>query len=66
MGQATKFTPRRSGFFKTGPTNRHVGIYIGNYKFVHASTSNGVTVSALNDDYWSQRYYTARRIINTH
>ncbi|MFS1539849.1 MAG: bifunctional murein DD-endopeptidase/murein LD-carboxypeptidase [Candidatus Phlomobacter fragariae] len=53
-------------FFRTGTTNRHVGIYIGNDKFVHASTSSGVTVSAINDDYWSKRYYAARRIINTY
>lgn len=53
-------------FFRTGPTNRHVGIYIGNDKFVHASTSSGVTVSAINDDYWSKRYYAARRIIDTY
>ena len=31
--------------FKTGRTMRHIGIYIGNDKFVHASTSSGVIVS---------------------
>lgn len=34
----------------------HVGIYLMNNFFVHASSSHGVMISSLNDDYW-QRYY---------
>lgn len=34
----------------------HVGIYLANDKFVHASFSSGVMISDLNDKYW-QRYY---------
>jgi lipoprotein Spr len=34
----------------------HVGIYLGNDKFVHASFSSGVMISDLNDPYWT-RYY---------
>ncbi|QIG06563.1 bifunctional murein DD-endopeptidase/murein LD-carboxypeptidase [Proteus sp. ZN5] len=49
--------------FKTGRTMRHVGIYIGNDKFVHASTSNGVTVSEMSNTYWNKRFYAARRVI---
>jgi len=30
----------------------HVGIYLHNNKFVHASTSNGVMISDLNENYW--------------
>ncbi len=50
--------------FKTGRTMKHVGIYIGDNKFVHASTSSGVIVSEMSNDYWSKRYYAGRRIIN--
>jgi cell wall-associated NlpC family hydrolase len=40
----------------------HVGIYLINNKFVHASTSNGVMVSDLNDSYWKTKYKGAGRI----
>jgi cell wall-associated NlpC family hydrolase len=42
----------------------HVGIYIGDGLFVHASTKNGVIVTPLNHDYYSKRYMGARRIEN--
>ncbi|WP_086109364.1 bifunctional murein DD-endopeptidase/murein LD-carboxypeptidase [Xenorhabdus vietnamensis] len=50
--------------FKTGVRMRHVGIYIGNNQFVHASTSNGVIVSKLTDTYWNKRFYSARRVLS--
>ncbi|MBM7355100.1 UNVERIFIED_ORG: lipoprotein Spr [Enterobacter sp. JUb101] len=49
-------------FFQTGPNRRHVGVYIGNRQFIHASTSQGVTVSTLANDYWHSHFITARRI----
>ncbi|MHC9002346.1 NlpC/P60 family protein [Enterobacter adelaidei] len=51
-------------FFQITKSQRHVGVYIGDEKFVHASTSKGVIISTLKSDYWSDRYTTARRIIS--
>jgi lipoprotein Spr len=41
----------------------HVGIYLGDAIFVHASYSKGVVVSSLLQDYYVQRYHSARRVI---
>lgn len=42
----------------------HVGIYIGNNKFVHAANSNrGVVTDNLTSNYYSNHYITARRIV---
>ena len=48
-------------FFRTGLFDRHVGIYFDDGWFVHASASQGVTVSTLKRDYWDRTYSTARR-----
>ena len=51
-----------SGTYSTGGAS-HVGIYIGNGQFVHASSGRGcVTVSDLWSNYYSSHYYGARRI----
>ncbi|MBK9097988.1 MAG: C40 family peptidase [bacterium] len=39
----------------------HVGIYIGDNLFAHASTKKGVTITALDYDYYSRTYMGARR-----
>jgi cell wall-associated NlpC family hydrolase len=50
-------------FFKTGENTRHVGIYLDDRQFLHVSTSKGVTISRLDDRYWSGRYWKALRVI---
>jgi len=47
------------------PTRKyyHVGIYMGNGTFIHASTSRGVMRSDMNLNYWKKSYVTARRVL---
>ncbi len=40
----------------------HVGIYLDNDRFVHASTSSGVMISDLNEAYWKKYYAGAGRV----
>lgn len=49
-------------FFRTGFKSRHVGIYTGNRRFLHASTSRGVMLSSLDNPYWRGKFWKARRI----
>ena len=41
----------------------HVGIYIGNDEFVHASLSKGVVTSSMDQPYYKKRYVSARRLL---
>ena len=41
----------------------HVGIYLGDTQFVHASASKGVVVSSFRQDYYAKRFHAAKRII---
>lgn len=49
-------------FFKTGFKQRHAGIYLGNGEFMHAATSSGVIISRLDNPYWAEAWWMARRL----
>ncbi|OCG25327.1 hypothetical protein A9G22_00435 [Gilliamella sp. App2-1] len=54
-------------FFKTGRSRSglHVGIYYTDGKFLHASSSKGVTYSSLYESYWKKHYWMTRRITDS-
>jgi cell wall-associated NlpC family hydrolase len=49
-------------FFNTIGGVSHVGIYLQNNKFVHASSSDGVTISDMFEPYWVRHLVGAGRI----
>lgn len=68
MGKQIKKRNLRAGdlvFFRidTKKTISHVGIYIGNNKFIHApSSGKRVSIARLDNPYWQRHYDSARRI----
>lgn len=52
-------------FFNTkrGHMVTHVGVYLHEDQFVHASSSNGVIISSLQDNYWSKKFAGAGRMV---
>jgi cell wall-associated NlpC family hydrolase len=50
-------------FNTTGRSPSHVGIYIEDDLFAHASVSYGVTISSLESTYYRKRYVGARRVV---
>jgi cell wall-associated NlpC family hydrolase len=50
-------------FDTTGESPSHVGIYIEDDLFAHASVGSGVTISSLESTYYRKRYVGARRIV---
>jgi murein DD-endopeptidase / murein LD-carboxypeptidase len=53
-------------FIRTYNTSRlitHSGIYVGDGRFIHTSSSKGVIITALDDPWWSGRYLYATRIL---
>lgn len=52
-------------FFSSSRSRRkvaHVGIYLKNGKFIHASTSSGVIVSRLDEKYYTQHWISGGRV----
>jgi cell wall-associated NlpC family hydrolase len=50
-------------FFNTnGKSISHVGVYLQNHKFVHASTKKGVMISDMNEPYFKQTYVSSGRV----
>lgn len=53
-------------FFNTsGDGISHVGIYVGDGKFAHASSSKGVVISKLSESYYEKRYVGSKRIMSS-
>ncbi|HSO19427.1 MAG TPA: NlpC/P60 family protein, partial [Desulfosarcina sp.] len=50
-------------FFKPAGKSHHVGVYLGGGEFVHTSTTYGVTISRMDDDFWRRCYLTGRRLL---
>lgn len=51
-------------FFKiNGERVSHVGLYLGDNKFIHATTSKGVIISNLEEKYYATRYYKCGRLL---
>jgi cell wall-associated NlpC family hydrolase len=65
--EKSKLLPGDLVFFSNkGAKNiQHVGIYMGDNKFIHSASPNnkGVTISKLTDKYYTANYITARRIL---
>ena len=66
-GSAVPFESLKFGdlifFNTTGEPYSHVGIYLGDDLFAHASVSLGVTISSLESTYYRKRYEGARRVV---
>ncbi|MBP6020150.1 MAG: C40 family peptidase [Burkholderiaceae bacterium] len=66
-GESVKLSELKKGdlvFFNTlGSRNSHVGIYLGNKKFVHSPRSGSVVrIESMDIAYWKKRYNGARRL----
>lgn len=65
QGVAVKRSELQTGdlvFFNVSRRTKHVGVYLEDGRFLHASTSKGVIISQLNNPYWKKRYWMSRRV----
>jgi len=51
-------------FFSNRGGISHVGVYLQNNKFVHASTSDGVMISDIFEEYWARKFAGVGRLKN--
>lgn len=51
-------------FFRNSKKISHVGIYIGDGKFIHASSSKGVMIQRLSHSYYTRRYAGSGKFID--
>jgi len=52
-------------FFNTRGGVSHVGVYLGNNYFTHASTGNGVTINSLDENYYKSKFISGGRLAVT-
>jgi lipoprotein Spr len=50
--------------YKTDRFITHSGIYIGNNKFIHTSSTNGVTITSLSDPWWNEKFIFGTRVFD--
>ena len=50
--------------YKTHHFITHSGIYVGNNKFIHTSSKNGVTITSLNDPWWNEKFIFGTRVVD--
>lgn len=51
-------------FFNPNSYPHHVGVALGDGRFLHVSSKSGVMISPLNTGYWSKYFREARRVID--
>lgn len=62
--QYAQLQPGDMVYFSTyAPGPSHVGIYIGEGKFINATSSRGIAIDRMNSSYWGPRYIGAKRIL---
>ncbi len=49
--------------YRTHTFITHSGIYVGNDKFIHASSKNGVTITSLDDPWWKDKFLFGTRVL---
>ena len=63
--EINRLSPGDLVFFTTYTSGvSHCGIYVDNGKFLHASSSRGVTISNLFDEYWRTRFVGAKKLVS--
>ena len=66
MGKEVKKSDLKPGdlvFFKTGKRTKHVGVYVGDNNFLHASVK-GIQFTSLDKPFYKKSYWTSRRVID--